>query len=164
MLERIVAELGPWNWMVLGFILLVLEIAVPGVFLLWIGIAALIVGAASLALWDAGFWTWQVQVVVFLALSLVSAYIGKQIVGRREGQTDQPLLNRRGEQMIGRTATLAEPIREGRGRIQLGDTLWRVSGPDLPAGARVKVTGADDTALERVAEQVLPMVPGWGGN
>jgi len=154
MLERIFAELGPWNWMVLGFILLVLEIAVPGVFLLWIGIAALIIGAASLALWDAGFWIWQVQVVAFLALSLVSAYVGKQIVGRRQDQSDQPLLNRRGEQMIGRTATLVEPIREGRGRIQLGDTLWRVSGPDLPAGTRVRVTGATDTDLELKVEPV----------
>ncbi|QDC00588.1 NfeD family protein [Mesorhizobium sp. 8] len=154
MLERIFAELGPWNWMVLGFILLVLEIAVPGVFLLWIGIAALIIGAVSLALWDASFWIWQVQVVAFLALSLVSAYVGKQIVGRREGESDQPLLNRRGEQMIGRTATLSEPIREGRGRIQLGDTLWRVSGPDLPAGTRVRVTGATDTDLELKVEPV----------
>ncbi|MGN6144824.1 MAG: NfeD family protein [Mesorhizobium sp.] len=154
MLERIFAELGPWNWMVLGFILLVLEIAVPGVFLLWIGIAALIIGAVSLALWDAGFWSWQVQVVAFLALSLVSAYVGKQIVGRRQDQSDQPLLNRRGEQMIGRTATLVEPIREGRGRIQLGDTLWRVSGPDLPAGTRVRVTGATDTDLELRVEPV----------
>lgn len=154
MLDRIFVELGPWNWMVLGFILLALEIAVPGVFLLWIGIAALIIGAASLALWDAGFWTWQVQVVAFLILSLVSAYVGKQIVRRREGESDQPLLNRRGAQMIGRTATLAEPIREGRGRIQLGDTLWRVSGPDLPAGTRVKVTAATDTDLELKVEPI----------
>jgi membrane protein implicated in regulation of membrane protease activity len=153
-LERIATELGLWNWMVLGFVLLMLEIAVPGVFLLWIGIAALIVGAVSLALWNAAFWTWQVQVVVFLLLSLVSAYIGKQIAGRREGESDQPLLNRRGAQMIGRTATLSEPIREGRGRIHLGDTLWRVSGPDLPAGTRVRVTGATDTDLELTVEPV----------
>jgi membrane protein implicated in regulation of membrane protease activity len=56
--------------------------------------------------------------------------------------------------MIGRTATLAEPISNGRGRIRLGDTLWRVSGPDLPAGAQVRVTGAADTDLELVVEAV----------
>ena len=72
MLERIFAELGPWNWMVLGFALLALEIVVPGFFLLWIGIAALVIGALSLLIWDAGFWTWQVQVLAFLVLSLVS--------------------------------------------------------------------------------------------
>jgi membrane protein implicated in regulation of membrane protease activity len=155
MIDRIFLELGPWNWMVLGFILLVAEVAAPGIFMLWIGIAALLVGAASLLLWDAGFWSWQVQVLVFLVLSLLSAYAGKKLMGGRNQQdTDQPLLNRRGEQMIGRTATLAEPIREGRGRIQIGDTLWRVSGPDLPAGTRVKVVGASDLDLELAVERV----------
>jgi len=154
MIASIVAELGPWNWMLLGFILLCLEIFAPGVFLLWIGIAALIVGSASLLLWDAAFWTWQVQVLVFLMLSLASAYVGKKIVRDRETASDQPLLNKRGAQMIGRTATLAEPIKEGRGRIKLGDTTWRVSGPDLPAGAQVRVIGAADTDLELVVEPV----------
>ncbi len=157
MIGSLFYELGPWNWMVLGLILLVLEIIVPGVFMLWIGIAALLIGTLSLQLWGSGFWTWQVQVVAFLALSLASAYVGTRIVRSRNGETDQPLLNRRGEQMIGRTATLSEPIREGRGRIQLGDTLWRVSGPDLPVGARVRVTGASETDLELTVEPVEPV-------
>lgn len=152
MIERIVSELGPWNWMVLGFALLVLEIVVPGFFLLWIGIAALITGAFSLLFWDAAFWGWQVQVLLFLALSLVAAYLGNKIMGGGKDESDQPLLNRRGEQMIGRTATLSEPITNGRGRIRIGDTMWRVSGPDLPAGATVRVKAATDTDLELVVE------------
>lgn len=140
MIEGIVSELGPWTWVVLGFVLLALEIAIPGVFLLWIGIAALVTGALSLLIWDFGLWTWQAQTITFLILSLVSAYAGKRIARNRETETDQPLLNQRSEQMIGRTATLAEPILEGRGRIRLGDTLWRVNGPDLPKGTRVRVT------------------------
>src|SRR5262245_40148404 len=123
MLESIIAELGPWNWMILGFALLALEVVVPGFFLLWIGVAALLTGALSLQLWEAGLWTWHVQVIVFLALSLISAYAGKKILGEGGTETDQPLLNRRGEQMIGRTATLTEPITEGRGRIRIGDTM-----------------------------------------
>jgi hypothetical protein len=153
MIAPIISELGPWNWVVLGLVLLGLEIFAPGVYLLWIGIAALIVGAASLAFWEAGFWGWQVQVLLFLILSLASAYFGKKFVVSRQGDTDQPLLNRRSEQMIGRTATLAEPIRDGRGRIQLGDTLWRVCGPDLPAGTRVRVIAAADTDLELTVEK-----------
>jgi len=147
MLESVFVELGPWNWMVLGFVLLALEILVPGVFLLWIGIAALITGAISLLIWETGAWIWQVQIVVFLLLALVSAYAGNRIMGGRKGRTDQPLLNRRGEQLIGRTATLTEPIREGRGRIQLGDTMWLVSGPDLPTGTRVRVVSVKDSEL-----------------
>ena len=154
MIERMLLELGPWNWMVLGFVLLALEIVIPGIFLLWIGIAALLTGALSLQLWEWGFWTWQAQVIVFLALSLVSAYIGSRIAGSKQAKSDQPLLNRRGEQLLGRTATLSEPIREGRGRIQLGDTLWRVSGPELPIGTRVRVVGATENDLELVVEPV----------
>ncbi|RAZ91964.1 NfeD family protein [Mesorhizobium hawassense] len=154
MIDRIVSELGPWNWMVLGIVLLVMEVVAPGVFMLWIGIAALIIGAVSLAIWDAAFWTWQVQVLAFLLLAVVSAFVGRQIAVGRQGSIDQPLLNRRGAQMVGRTATLAEPIKNGRGRIRLGDTLWRVSGPDLPVGAQVRVTGAADTDLELTVEAI----------
>jgi membrane protein implicated in regulation of membrane protease activity len=154
MLERIFAELGPWNWMVLGFALLTLEILTPGVFMLWIGLAALIVGALSLMFWNAGFWIWEVQVVVFLALALISAFTGKKIMGGRKDDSDQPLLNRRGDQLIGRTATLTEPIADGRGRVKIGDTMWRVSGPDLPAGTKVRVKAATDMDLELVVEPV----------
>lgn len=152
MIASIVEELGPWNWMVLGVILLTLEITLPGVFILWIGIAALIVGAVSLALWDASIWTWHVQMLLFLALSLVSAYLGKRIMASREAQSDQPLLNMRGNQLIGRIATLTEAIEDGRGRVRLGDTMWRVSGPDLPIGAKVRVVSASDTDLELIVE------------
>lgn len=152
MLERLFNELGPWNWMVLGFVLLALEIILPGFFLLWIGIAALIVGAVSLAVWEAGFWTWHVQVLLFLVLAVASAYAGRGLMRRSGDVSDQPLLNMRGAQLIGRVATLTEPIANGRGRVHIGDTMWRVSGPDMPAGARVKVTGASDSDLELMVE------------
>lgn len=147
MLERIFAELGPWNWMVLGFVLLALEILVPGFFLLWIGIAAIIVGALSLQFWDWAVWTWQVQTLVFLALSLVAAYLGNRINKARETDSDEPLLNRRDAQLVGRTATLEEPIREGRGRIKLDDTVWKVVGPDAQPGTRVRVVSATQGEL-----------------
>lgn len=154
MLIDFFSELGPWNWMALGFVLLILEILAPGVFLLWIGLAALIVGALSLLFWDAGFWVWQLQVVVFLAMSIACALAGKKIMGRRGDQTDQPLLNQRGAQLVGRIATLAEPIVNGRGRVKIGDTTWRVSGPDLPAGTKVRVKSAGDADLELMVEAV----------
>ncbi|MER8643020.1 NfeD family protein [Mesorhizobium sp. M1252] len=154
MFDRIISELGPWNWMVLGFVLLVMEVIAPGIFMLWIGIAALVIGVISLLIWDASFWAWEVQVLAFLALSLVSALAGKKLAGGRNTPSDQPLLNRRGAQLVGRMATLAEPIKDGRGRIKLGDTLWRVSGPDLPAGTQVRVVSSAETDLELTVEAV----------
>jgi membrane protein implicated in regulation of membrane protease activity len=154
MIERIVTELGPWNWMVLGCVLLALEIVVPGIFLLWIGLAGLVVGAASLLFWDAAWWGWQIQVVVFLVLSVAFAYAGSRVMRARNDDSDQPLLNRRSDQLIGKVTTLTEPIKDGRGRIRIGDTLWRVSGPDLPVGTQVRVKAAGATDLELVVEPV----------
>ncbi|MCR4264974.1 NfeD family protein [Nitratireductor sp. ZSWI3] len=149
MLQHVISELGPWNWMLLGFVLLAAEILLPGVFLLWIGIAAILTGALSLQLWDAAFWSWQVQVLVFLALSLISAYLGKRLMdSRRNEETDQPLLNRRAEQLVGRTARLETAIDNGFGRIRLDDTLWRVSGPDLPVGTQVRIVAVRNGTLE----------------
>lgn len=153
MLVELFSQLGLWNWMVLGFVLLGLEIVVPGFFLLWIGLAALVTGALSLLFWGAVFWSWETQVVVFLVLALISAYGGSRLI-RGGKESDQPLLNQRGAQLVGRTATLAEPIIDERGRVKIGDTMWRVSGPDLPAGAKVRVKSATDLDLELVVEPV----------
>ncbi|EKF17011.1 NfeD family protein [Nitratireductor pacificus] len=149
MLLHIFSELGPWNWMLLGFVLLAAEILVSGVFLLWIGIAALLTGAISIQLWGKDFWSWQVQVLVFLALSLISAYAGKRLMdSRRNEETDQPLLNRRAEQLVGRTARLETAIENGFGRVRLDDTIWRVSGPDMAAGAQVRIVAVRNGTLE----------------
>jgi membrane protein implicated in regulation of membrane protease activity len=139
MIERIVGELGPWNWMVLGFVLLGLEIFVPGVFLVWIGLAALAIGLVSFLAWDLAIWNWQVQVLVFLVTALASAWFGYRFFGRNATTTDEPLLNQRAMQLVGRTGTLEEPIRDGRGRLKLGDTWWSVLGPDAAPGTRVRV-------------------------
>ena len=152
MIHSIAAELGPWAWWVLGIVLLILEVLLPGVFLVWIGIAAIVTGALSLLLWEQAFWTWQVQWLVFAVLSLVAALIGRRIVSARGETSDQPHLNQRGQSLVGRTATLEQPISEGRGRIRLDDTMWSVQGPDLPVGTRVRVTASNgrDLTVEAV--------------
>lgn len=147
MIGRIVTELGPWAWWVLGIGLLILEVLMPGVFLVWIGIAAVLTGALSLVLWGEAYWTWQAQWLIFAALSLASVLVGRQILRARANTSDQPYLNQRGRSLVGRTATLEQPIREGRGRIRLDDTMWSVEGPDLPVGTRVRVTASNGRDL-----------------
>lgn len=147
MLHDAVVNLGPWSWWILGVVLLAAELAAPGVFLIWIGAAAIVIGVLSLALWDAAFWTWHVQLLLFAVLSGAFALAGRRFYSSRNQETDEPNLNRRGESLIGRTATLHEPIAEGRGRIRLDDTWWSVMGPDLPAGTQVKVVAASGRDL-----------------
>jgi inner membrane protein len=147
MIERIVMELGSWNWMAIGLALLALEIVVPGFFLLWIGIAAILVGTLALVIGEASFFSWHVQVLLFLVLSLIAAYVGKRIMGRDDGVSEEPMLNQISEQLVGRTGTLTEPIVNSRGRVRLGDTQWRVTGPDLPAGSTIRVVSAKGAEL-----------------
>ena len=154
MIDRVFTELGAWNWMVLGCIFLVLEIVLPGFFMLWVGLAAIVTGALSLMLWDNAWWGWEAQAIVFVVLSIISAWIGSRVMTRSRHDPDADLLNQRGAQLIGKLATLNEPIKDGRGRVRIGDTLWRVSGPDLPAGTQVRVKGASAAELELVVEAV----------
>jgi membrane protein implicated in regulation of membrane protease activity len=139
-------SLGLWNWFVIGGILLIAEVLVPGVFLLWLGLAALIVGAISLVV-D---WPWQLQVIVFAVLSLASVPLWRRL--SFGGKTDQPFLNRRTEALIGRIFTLEKPIVGGVGAVAIDDTVWRVTGADTPAGSRIKVTRVDGATIyvERV--------------
>ncbi|AIC28937.1 UNVERIFIED_ORG: hypothetical protein GGE64_003698 [Rhizobium etli] len=146
MLAKIIAELGPWSWWVVGLVLLAAEMIVPGFFLVWIGLAALIVGALSLLFWDSAFWVWELQAIFFALLAVATTFAGRRLM-LRNAATDEPFLNQRGASLVGRTATLHEPIREGRGRIRLDDTLWQVMGPDLPVGTQVKVVASNGRDL-----------------
>ncbi|MCA1406026.1 NfeD family protein [Ensifer sp. IC3342] len=141
MIARIVLELGPWSWWVLGLVLLAAELVAPGVFLVWIGFAALATGSLSLLLWDTAFWVWEIQVVVFALHSVFAVLIGRRFVSSSV-DSDEPLLNKRGEGLVGRTAVLEQPIAEGRGRVRLDDTTWAVEGPDLPVGTRVRIVAS----------------------
>ncbi|KXF76071.1 hypothetical protein ATN84_14225 [Paramesorhizobium deserti] len=152
MIADIVSQLGAWNWIVLGIVLLLLELLTPGIFFVWLGIAALIVGALALFPGTVLGFGWQAQIILFLVLSVVSVLIGRRYFSSESEESDQPLLNRRGEQLIGQTATLKEPIVDGHGRIRLGDTLWRVKGPDMKTGTRVRVTGFEEGTLVVEAE------------
>ncbi len=147
MIARLVTDLGPWSWWILAAILLAAELVAPGVFLIWIGAAALVIGAISLALWDTAIWSWHVQLLLFAVLSIAFAILGRRYYGRNQAKTDEPFLNQREASLIGRTATLQDPITESRGRIRLDDTWWPVQGDDLPAGTRVRIASAHGRTL-----------------
>ena len=143
MIFDIIEKLGGWSWWILGLVLLGVEVLLPGFFFLWFGVAAILIGISALLI-D---WPWQLQVVGFVVLSLVTALIARRFIGTKGGDTSDPHLNVRSGRLLGQTFILAEPIVEGRGRIRIDDGVWQVRGPDAPIGARVKVTGADGTVL-----------------
>lgn len=143
LIESTIVALGPWSWVVLGLILLGLEILAPGTIFLWFGLSALAVGVVALAF---GF-GWQVHVALFLVLSLVSLLVGRRMMHKMASEKGDPGLNQRGSRYIGREFTLAAPLSEGAGNLSIDDTIWRITGPDLPAGTKVKVESIDGARL-----------------
>ncbi len=137
------SSLGAWNWLVFGGVLIGLEILVSGVFLIWFGLAALIVGAIALGI-DI---SWQIQFLLFAALSLTAVVLSRRFF-KNNDQSDRPLLNQRAEQNIGRSFVLTKPILNGRGRIKIADSTWAVEGEDCPEGTMVKVVGVEGATLK----------------
>jgi membrane protein implicated in regulation of membrane protease activity len=140
----IFATLGVWNWLIFGFILMALELLAPGVFLFWLGLSSLLVGLVSFAINP----SWQTQLLMF-AVFAVAAVPGWRYFAKSASShsTSNPFLNRRTEAMVGREFTLEKPIVNGTGTVRIDDTIWRVAGPDAPAGSRVKVVQADGASL-----------------
>ena len=138
----IVAALGPaWGWVIAGLVLAGAEIVVPGVFLIWLGLAALATGLTALVIPL----PWQGQTLLFAALAVALVALATRL-HRRTGPQDTRL-NRADRGLIGREGVLAEPIVQGTGRLRFDDTLWRIEGPDLPVGERVRVVGLSGTVL-----------------
>jgi membrane protein implicated in regulation of membrane protease activity len=139
-----IASLGFWSWIILGAILLALELAAPGAFMMWLGLSALLVGVLSFLFPSL---TWEWQCVAFAIFSVLSIPLWRRFAHKVEPPDERPFLNRRAEAMIGQTFTLEKPIVDGVGTIRVGDTIWRVTGADRPAGGRVKVTRVDGANL-----------------
>jgi len=135
--------MGGWLWFVLAAIFLLIELTLPGVFMLWLGLAAIMIGVISLTM----VLSWQAQLIAFAVLSIACIPVWRYFARKVDQPVDRPFLNRRADSYVGRVFTLEKPIVNGVGTIRIEDTVWRVSGPSLPAGSRVKVSRADGAEL-----------------
>lgn len=144
MVSSLFTDLGPWTWIVLGLVLMGLELIAPGVFLLWLGFAAVATGLLDWA-FDL---SWQAAALTFAVLSVGSVLLGRALTRHPDEEDEGPsALNRRGHALIGRVFTLETPIAEGAGRIRVDDSSWRVVGPAAPAGASVRVVRIEGATL-----------------
>jgi membrane protein implicated in regulation of membrane protease activity len=136
-------SLGAWNWFILAALLFLLEIVAPGSFMMWLGLSAIVVGTISVFVE----WSWQTQLIAFAIFALASIPAWRHFARKVEAPAERPFLNRRAEGIVGREFTLDKPIVGGAGTLRIDDTVWRVKGPDCPAGSRVKVAGSDGSNL-----------------
>ena len=139
------ASLEPhWFWLSVGVALGVIEMLAPGFFLMWLGVAAIIVGLLAWALPI----SIPLQVALFAVISVLTVYAGKRFLKDNPIQSEDPALNDRGARLTGEVVTVIEAIADGRGRVKVGDSEWNARGADAPAGAKVRVTGAEGAVLK----------------
>jgi membrane protein implicated in regulation of membrane protease activity len=134
-----------WYWWVLALIFLVLEILTPGFFFMWLAASGFITGCL---LWLAPSLSMDIQMFIFSVLSVVAIGAWKFYGKKHLIETDQPLLNKRGAQYIGRVFSLYEPIENGQGKIKVDDSIWKVYGEDCDINTRVKVTAIRGTVFD----------------
>ncbi len=137
-----------WYWWIFAVLLVIIEILAPSFFALWMAIAAFMTGLALLLMPEMA---WQIQLFIFALLSVFSIVLWLRYYLKTPILSDEPSLNRRGEQYIGRLVTLQTPIVDGIGKIRLDDSSWKVQGPDCPAGKKVRIV-----ALNNVVFSVEP--------
>jgi membrane protein implicated in regulation of membrane protease activity len=132
-----------WWWLLAAAILGILEIFVPGIFLVWMAIAAGITGimAALLPI------SLPFQLGIFALLAFAAVYSGRLYYERNPVGSTDPNLNERTARLIGQTVVVETAIQNGEGRVKVGDSVWKARGPDAPAGSQVVVTGADGSCL-----------------
>ena len=137
-------QLTYWHWFILAAVLIILEVFAPGAFMLWIGIAAGVVGTV---LYFVPTLTWEYQFILFSVASVGSILAWRGYRSTHPVTTDEPTLNRRGAQYVGRVFTLDAPIVNGIGKIRVDDSTWKIEGADCPAGTKIKVVGIENTVL-----------------
>lgn len=149
-MEQLFEHINHWSWWILAVLLLVLEAFAPGTFFMWMGFSAVVVGMLVLVSPDM---VWEYQVLTFAVLSVISIVVWRSYFRKHPVTTDQPALNRRGEQYVGRIFTLEESIVNGSGKIKVDDTTWKIIGDDCGAGSKVRVVGVEGVILKVEIEQ-----------
>lgn len=141
-------QLTFWHWFAVGAVLMILEIFVPGVVFLWLGVAAAITG---IVFWTLPDLTLEMQLIIFAVLSVIAVILGRSVVKSRERPSDKPNLNQRGAQHVGAIYMLEEATLNGHGKVRIGDSLWSVElrpvGTELPKGGLVRVEDVDGATL-----------------
>lgn len=84
---------------------------------------------------------------LIFAATVFVFYFWRQYRARQLELASPTADHRLGLKYIGQAIVLEQAIQNGLGQIRLGNREWVVRGPNLPAGAKVRVTGVDGTVL-----------------
>jgi membrane protein implicated in regulation of membrane protease activity len=141
-----------WIWLIVAVALGIAELLVPGVFLIWLAAAAALTGLAALILGI----PLAFQFALFALLAIGSVYLGRRWYANNPVESSDPLLNERGQRLIGKTVIVVEPVDEHRGRVRIGDSEWSARGGPAGAGEQVRIVAIDGNCLRVEGTAALP--------
>lgn len=134
-----------WNWFAFSLALIILDLIIGANFaLLCFGVASGGVGLL-LAMKLPISWPWQVS--LFAILSLLSFGLWYIVINKHRKPPEANDLNMGYQKHIGHIYTVITPIKDGEGKVRIGSSPWRVIGPDLPKGAKVKVISVHESTF-----------------
>lgn len=136
---------SPWYWLIGGLVLAGLEMIVAGVFLLWIGLGAMVVGVMLLLMPDLSL---TAQLLMFALTMLGSIGLGF-VIQRRSGlSSGAEEINQELHGLVGRRCEAAVDFVAGRGRIRVGDTTYAAQGEEsIQAGDIVEIVVAEPAGI-----------------
>ncbi len=132
-----------WVWGIVGIALLILEVLAPGFFLVFLGAAAIATGLFTL-MFDLGI---APQLVLFVIYTVLAVLIGKRWYGEPDTPNALGGLNDPAKRLVGKTATVVDPIDEHGGRVKLGDSEWSARGGPAATGDRVEIVNVEGNCL-----------------
>ena len=138
---------GVWAWMAAGVLLIIAEVFIPGTFVMWFGFGAILTGIFVGILDGLSIAS---QILIFVIMSVISLGIGYMVYGKFFGLNEEKNtdLKTGAQRYIGKTFIVSEDIRNGKGKVTVGDTVWLArSKQKIAKGSEVVVTGVEGTEL-----------------
>jgi inner membrane protein len=142
-----------WLWTIGGILLLILEMLAPGVFLIFLGVAAIATGIFTL-LFDLAL---PSQLALFVIYSVLAVLAGRRFYANKDEDSSDPFLNDRAARLIGKVVTVVEAVDDQGGRVRVGDSDWSARGGPAQPGERVRISGIDGNCLRVEVERSLPI-------
>ncbi len=136
------------NWLILGLALSVLELIVPGTYLIWFGLAGFSMSVLTYFLPMA----LATQIIWFAVFSGIFALIGwysYRYIFKKIRTPEQYInLNDSAQQYVGRIVTVAEDAVDNQTKVKVGDTYWLAyTEKPLKKGETAKVTAVKDSLI-----------------
>ena len=136
-----------WSWLSIGVLLMIAELFIPGTFVMWFGLGAVLTG---LIVGVFGGLSITMQLFIFVVMSLISLALGVFVYGKVFGPNKEKGNDTRtgAQRLIGKSFIVSETIQNGQGKILVGDTVWLArSKKKIAKGTEVVVVGTDGTQL-----------------